>query len=82
MEFGTVTDEELAGVDFTLPADPQITLNTLAAAKNDAPLQVHDRRDAGGDCRPHPTRPALHLARARDPGAGLRHVCPACGLYA
>lgn len=41
MEFGRVTDEELLRVDFTLPADPQITLDTLAAAKNDVSLQVH-----------------------------------------
>ena len=41
MEFGRVTPEELPLVDFTLPADPEITKRVLAAAKNDAPLQVH-----------------------------------------
>lgn len=41
MEFGRVTPEELALVDFTLPPDPQLTIDTLTAAKNNEPLQVH-----------------------------------------
>jgi uncharacterized protein YecE (DUF72 family) len=41
MEFGRVNPEELATVDFTLPPDPELTINTLKAAKNNQPLQVH-----------------------------------------
>jgi uncharacterized protein YecE (DUF72 family) len=41
MEFGRVTPIELPGVDFTLPPDPELTIKTLKAAKNDQPLQVH-----------------------------------------
>ena len=41
MEFGRVTPGELEGVDFTLPPDPELTIRTLKAAKNDKPLQVH-----------------------------------------
>ncbi|MDB5031671.1 DUF72 domain-containing protein [Mucilaginibacter sp.] len=41
MEFGRVTPEELAEVDFTLPPDPELTITTLQSAKNSAPLQVH-----------------------------------------
>ncbi len=41
MEFGRVTSPELAAIDFTLPPDPELTVTTLKAAKNDQPLQVH-----------------------------------------
>ncbi|SHN11311.1 DUF72 domain-containing protein [Mucilaginibacter sp. OK098] len=41
MEFGRVTPQELVEVDFTLPADPELTIKTLNAAKNEQPLQVH-----------------------------------------
>jgi uncharacterized radical SAM superfamily protein len=41
MEFGRVTPQELVEVDFTLPPDPELTIKTLKAAKNDQPLQVH-----------------------------------------
>ncbi len=41
MEFGRVTTDELLGVDFTLPPDSELTIKTLAASKNDQPLQVH-----------------------------------------
>ena len=41
MEFGRVLTEELPGVNFTLPADPEITIRTLRASKNAHPLQVH-----------------------------------------
>jgi uncharacterized protein YecE (DUF72 family) len=41
MEFGRVTPEELTRIDFTLPPDPELTVNTLASAKNNEPLQVH-----------------------------------------
>ncbi|HEY4325230.1 MAG TPA: DUF72 domain-containing protein [Mucilaginibacter sp.] len=41
MEFGRVTTEELFQVDFSLPPDPELTIKTLKAAKNDKPLQVH-----------------------------------------
>jgi uncharacterized protein YecE (DUF72 family) len=41
MEFGRVTTAELIEVDFTLPPDPELTIKTLQAAKNDKPLQVH-----------------------------------------
>jgi len=41
MEFGRVPQYELAGIDFTLPPDPALTITTLKAAKNNQPLQVH-----------------------------------------
>jgi uncharacterized protein YecE (DUF72 family) len=41
MEFGRVPPHELAEIDFTLPPDPELTITTLAAAKNSSPLQVH-----------------------------------------
>jgi uncharacterized protein YecE (DUF72 family) len=41
MEFGRVTPEELTRIDFTLPPDPELTIITLAAAKNNSSLQVH-----------------------------------------
>lgn len=40
MEFGRVPSEELARVDFTLPPDPELTVNTLQAAKGTGDLQV------------------------------------------
>lgn len=41
MEFGRVAPEELALVNFSLPADPQITIDTLAASNRQGGLQVH-----------------------------------------
>jgi uncharacterized protein YecE (DUF72 family) len=40
MEFGRVTDDELKLVDFTLPPDPQFTINTLQQADTIEALQV------------------------------------------
>ena len=33
MEFGRVDPHELALIDFTLPPDPELTINTLKARK-------------------------------------------------
>lgn len=41
MEFGRVKPEELADIDFSLPADPALTIATLKAAQNSGTLQVH-----------------------------------------
>ncbi|MBD1394446.1 DUF72 domain-containing protein [Mucilaginibacter sp. ZB1P21] len=41
MEFGRVPDEQISSVDFRLPANPQFTIDTLAAADKNKPLQVH-----------------------------------------
>lgn len=41
MEFGRVTDSELALTDFTLPPDPEFTLQTLRESNAVAPLKVH-----------------------------------------
>src|SRR5476651_1339171 len=41
MEFGRVAPEELQLIDFTLPPDPALTTDTLRAAKNGRPVQVH-----------------------------------------
>jgi uncharacterized protein YecE (DUF72 family) len=41
MEFGRVTVEELPLIDFSLPPDPELTINTLRSAKINQPLQVH-----------------------------------------
>ncbi|GAA4340594.1 hypothetical protein GCM10023149_52150 [Mucilaginibacter gynuensis] len=41
MEFGKVAPEQLTEVDFTLPNDPQFTIDTLAAAKGKQALAVH-----------------------------------------
>ncbi|MBE9585075.1 DUF72 domain-containing protein [Mucilaginibacter sp. JRF] len=41
MEFGRVTPEELETIDFSLKADPQITIDTLAASNREGDLQVH-----------------------------------------
>jgi uncharacterized protein YecE (DUF72 family) len=41
MEFGRVLPGELMEVNFTLPPDPELTIKTLKAAKNDNPLEVH-----------------------------------------
>jgi uncharacterized protein YecE (DUF72 family) len=41
MEFGRVSPEELLLIDFTLPADTELTLSTLKAAKSDELIQVH-----------------------------------------
>jgi uncharacterized protein YecE (DUF72 family) len=41
MEFGRVDHELLAQIDFSLPADPELTVQTLKAAKGTGNLQVH-----------------------------------------
>ncbi|HJP63176.1 MAG TPA: DUF72 domain-containing protein [Mucilaginibacter sp.] len=41
MEFGRVEPHELALIDYTLPADPELTIKTLKAAKGTGELQVH-----------------------------------------
>ncbi|MFI5160970.1 MAG: DUF72 domain-containing protein [Sphingobacteriales bacterium] len=41
MEFGRVDHQELATIDYTLPADPELTIKTLKAAKGKGELQVH-----------------------------------------
>jgi len=41
MEFGRVDPHELALIDYTLPADPELTIKTLKAAKGTGELQVH-----------------------------------------
>ncbi|MDB5022419.1 MAG: hypothetical protein JWP78_174 [Mucilaginibacter sp.] len=41
MEFGRVTHEDLTTIDFALPADPELTIKTLQAAKGKGNLQVH-----------------------------------------
>lgn len=41
MEFGRVTAEQLREVNFTLPPDSELTINTLKAAKGYGALQVH-----------------------------------------
>ncbi len=70
-----------AGLDRDRAVEPR--LQGARAARRQAhhgrlPRPVgHERRDAGGDRRPDPPRPALHLARARDPRARLRHEVPA-----
>jgi uncharacterized protein YecE (DUF72 family) len=41
MEFGRVEPEHLFDVDFTLPPDTELTINTLKDAKGSGQLQVH-----------------------------------------
>ena len=41
MEFGRVNDEQLPLVDFTLPPDTQLTIDTLRAASHKKQLEVH-----------------------------------------
>jgi uncharacterized protein YecE (DUF72 family) len=41
MEFGRVLPEELDGIDFSFPPNPELTVKTLAAAKGNSPLEVH-----------------------------------------
>ncbi|MDN3549095.1 DUF72 domain-containing protein [Mucilaginibacter aquaedulcis] len=67
MEFGRVAPEELASVDFTLPADTELTVSTLKAAKNNQPLQVHvgcakwGRKEWVGQIYPSKTKEANFL---------------------
>lgn len=67
MEFGKVTPEELPLIDFTLPPDPALTVSTLAAAKNNQPLQVHvgcakwGRKEWVGQIYPPKTKDANFL---------------------
>lgn len=41
MEFGRVSPEELDGIDFSFPPDPELTVKTLNAAKAESPFEVH-----------------------------------------
>ncbi len=41
MEFGRVNPEELFQVDFTLPADTELTIKTLSSSTGKQPLEVH-----------------------------------------
>lgn len=41
MEFGRVSSEQLAEVDFSLPPDPELTLATLKGTKSKETLKVH-----------------------------------------
>jgi uncharacterized protein YecE (DUF72 family) len=67
MEFGRVTPEELPLIDFTLPPDPALTIQTLTSAKNDQPLQVHvgcakwGRKEWVGQIYPPKTKDANFL---------------------
>jgi uncharacterized protein YecE (DUF72 family) len=67
MEFGRVTPEELPLIDFTLPPDPELTIQTLTSAKNDQPLQVHvgcakwGRKEWVGQIYPPKTKDANFL---------------------
>eukprot|EP01037_Dinobryon_pediforme_P003823 gene3823-3871_t len=67
MEFGRVKPEELAGVDFTLPPDPELTVQTLHAAKNNEPMQVRvgcakwGRKEWVGQIYPPKTKEANFL---------------------
>lgn len=67
MEFGRVTPEELPLIDFTLPPNPALTIQTLTSAKNDQPLRVHvgcakwGRKEWVGQIYPPKTKDANFL---------------------
>jgi hypothetical protein len=67
MEFGRVKPEELAMVDFTLPADPKLTVDTLKAATFKKQLDVHvgcakwGRKEWLGKIYPEKTKEANFL---------------------
>jgi len=67
MEFGRVTDDELALVDFSLPTDPAFTVETLHSAGTIASLQVHTgcakwgRKEWVGQIYPPKTKDANFL---------------------
>jgi uncharacterized protein YecE (DUF72 family) len=67
MEFGRVTDEQLPLVDFTLPPDPQLTIDTLKAATPKKQLEVHvgcakwGRKEWIGQIYPEKTKDANFL---------------------
>jgi uncharacterized protein YecE (DUF72 family) len=67
MEFGRVSDEQLPLVDFTLPPDPQLTIDTLKAAGVKKPLEVHvgcakwGRKEWVGQIYPEKTKEANFL---------------------
>ena len=67
MEFGRVTPEELMSVDFSLPADNDLTIATLTAAKSEVPLEVHvgcakwGRKEWVGQIYPAKTKEANFL---------------------
>jgi uncharacterized protein YecE (DUF72 family) len=67
MEFGRVTDEQLPLVDFTLPPDPQLTIDTLKAAGYKKELEVHvgcakwGRKEWIGQIYPEKTKEANFL---------------------
>lgn len=67
MEFGRVTTPELATIDFTLPADSQLTVDTLKAAGHKKQLEVHvgcakwGRKEWVGKIYPEKTKEANFL---------------------
>src|ERR1700709_818059 len=67
MEFGRVSPEELAMVDFTLPADPALTTSTLQCATYKPKLDVHigcakwGRKEWLGKIYPEKTKEANFL---------------------
>ena len=67
MEFGKVTEEQLPLVDFTLPPDPQLTIDTLKAATPKKALEVHvgcakwGRKEWLGQIYPEKTKDANFL---------------------
>lgn len=67
MEFGRVTPEELINIDFTLPPDAPLTVETLTSAKNEQPMQIHvgcakwGRKEWVGQIYPPKTKDANFL---------------------
>ncbi|AMR33783.1 hypothetical protein A0256_21260 [Mucilaginibacter sp. PAMC 26640] len=67
MDFGRVPAEELNFVDFTLPPDPDFTLDTLRSAHTTKPLQIHSgcakwgRKEWVGKLYPPKTKEANFL---------------------
>jgi uncharacterized protein YecE (DUF72 family) len=67
MEFGRVTTPELAFIDFSLPTDPQLTVDTLKAASHKKELEVHvgcakwGRKEWVGKIYPDKTKEANFL---------------------
>ncbi|EHQ28792.1 DUF72 domain-containing protein [Mucilaginibacter paludis] len=67
MEFGRVSLEELAKIDFNLPPDPELTIRTLKAAPHQKQLQVHvgcakwGRKEWVGKIYPEKTKDANFL---------------------
>ena len=67
MEFGRVNTEQLAQVDFALPPDPQLTIDTLKAAGQAKALEIHvgcakwGRKEWVGQIYPDKTKEANFL---------------------